>query len=90
MIRNASVPKLAPDVELRYDEARERWILMGPEGVMLPDETALAILQRINGTVTVVSIAQALAKEYDADPEGIAVDVRRMLQDLADRGFLHT
>ncbi len=87
-IRPESAPVLARHVKLRFDSARAAWVLLAPERVLMPDETALTVLRRLDGTKTVAAIADELAGEYDAPPEAIAADVIEMLQDLADKDFL--
>jgi len=37
-----SVLRLAPHIVFRFDDTRQRWIMMAPERLMLPDEQALA------------------------------------------------
>ncbi len=47
-----SRPRLAPGVRLKYDEARTCWVVLAPERVLMPDETALEVLQRLDVTDT--------------------------------------
>jgi pyrroloquinoline quinone biosynthesis protein D len=84
----ASVPRLAPGVRLQYDRARSRWILQAPERVLVPDETGLAVLQRLDGCASVDQIAQRLAAEYDAPLQVIRNDVLALLQELAGKGLV--
>ena len=58
-----------------------------PVGVM-PDEIAVEILKRCDGTATVAAIVEDLAATFSAVPEQVAADVRAFLQDLADKGML--
>ena len=84
----ATVPKFMPGVRLQYSEARQQWIVQAPERVLMPDETAVAVLKRCDGRTTVADIGEALAREYDAPPEVVTGDVVEMLQDLADKGVI--
>ncbi len=84
----ASAPRLAPQVKLRFDEARQRWTLLAPERVLVPDEIAIEILKLCDGTATVEAIAETLAAKFEAPREEVARDVLEMLQDLADKGML--
>ena len=34
----------APHIVFRFDEVRQRWIMLAPERLMLPDEQAVEIL----------------------------------------------
>ena len=77
-------------VKLKHDKVRDRWILLAPERVLDPDETALEIVRQLDGTRSVDDIVRALAEKYAAPREVIFGDVVAMLQDLADKGFLVT
>jgi pyrroloquinoline quinone biosynthesis protein D len=83
-----TVPEFATGVRLKYDEVRSCWILLAPERVMMPDETALEILRRCNGRTSLGSIVDELAAAYDADRQVIADDVCRMVEELAGKGIL--
>ncbi len=83
-------PGLAPGVRLTFDKARDRWVVLAPERVLMPDETALEILQRCNGARPVDEIIDELASVYSADRSEIAQDVREMIADLADKRTLRT
>jgi pyrroloquinoline quinone biosynthesis protein D len=62
-------------------------VLLFPEGILELNETAQEILARCNGQ-TVSEIVKALAKEYDADLEMLAADVRDTLADLQRRKLI--
>jgi pyrroloquinoline quinone biosynthesis protein D len=83
-------PRFAPGVRLHHDKARERWVVMAPERMFVPDETALEVLRLVDGARDVDAIIDALAARFDAPRDVIAVDVRAMLDDLATRGALLT
>jgi pyrroloquinoline quinone biosynthesis protein D len=84
-----SVLRLAPHIVFRFDDTRQRWIMMAPERLMLPDEQAVEILQLVDGKTGVGAIIDALATRYTQAPrELIATDVTAMLQDLVDKGCL--
>jgi pyrroloquinoline quinone biosynthesis protein D len=82
------VPKFATGVRLKYDEVRSCWVLLAPERVMIPDETALEILRRCDGKASLGAIIDELAAGYDADRQVIAEDVCRMVDELAEKGIL--
>ena len=85
----SSVLRLAPHIVFRFDDTRQRWIMMAPERLMLPDEQAVEILQLVDGKTGVSAIVDSLAARYDQAPRDlIAKDVTAMLQDLADKGCL--
>ena len=75
-------------VRLRFDPVRDRWVLLAPERVLFPCATSVLSLQRLRGERRLEALVDALAEEYAAPRETISADVRRMLQGLADQGFL--
>lgn len=81
-------PALGPGVRLTFDKARDCWVVLAPERVLVPDETALEILQRCNGTRAVDEIVDELASVYSADRGEIAQDVQDMVGDLIDKRIL--
>jgi pyrroloquinoline quinone biosynthesis protein D len=83
-----SVPALARGVKLRFDQARDAWVLLAPERVLMPDEIAVEILKRCDGKATVAAIALDLARTFEAEAAQVEGDVRAFVQDLADKGLL--
>jgi pyrroloquinoline quinone biosynthesis protein D len=81
-------PGLAPGVRLTFDKARDCWVVLAPERVLMPDETALEILQRCNGVRPVSGIVDELASVYNADRREIAQDVEDMVSDLIEKRIL--
>ena len=81
-------PRFAPGVRLHHDRARDRWVVMAPERMFVPDETALEVLRLVDGARDDAAIVDALAAKFAAPREVIAQDVRAMLDDLAGRGAL--
>ncbi|MGP9811953.1 pyrroloquinoline quinone biosynthesis peptide chaperone PqqD [Rhodopseudomonas sp. NSM] len=87
-VNEQSRPVLPRHAKLRFDETRQRWVILAPERVLAPDDIAVEILQLCDGTRDVAAIINALAANYTADRAEIGADVVAMLQDLADKGFL--
>ncbi|WP_426955128.1 pyrroloquinoline quinone biosynthesis peptide chaperone PqqD [Muricoccus radiodurans] len=83
-----SVLRFARGMRLREDPARGRWVVVGPERLFVPDETALEILRLLDGARSVDAVVDALAARYDAPREAIATDVIAMLDDLAAKGVV--
>jgi len=81
-------PSLPKHIKLRHDEGRGRWIILAPERVFEPDETAVEILRLCDGQRSVHDIALQLAKDYSAPVTEIEGDIVQMVQDLADKGVL--
>jgi pyrroloquinoline quinone biosynthesis protein D len=81
-------PRLPAYLKLRHDAGRGRWILLAPERVLTPDDTAVAVLKLCDGKRTVEEIVESLAKEYSAPADVIRADVLDLLQGLADKGYI--
>ena len=76
-------------VRLHFDRVRDRWVLLAPERVLFPCATSVTILERLgDGPRRSADLVTALADEFEAPRATISADVRRMLQGLADQGFL--
>ena len=89
IIRDDSRPVLPRFVRLHEDRVRGRWVLLAPERIVEPDEVAIEVLRLCDGRRTLGQIADELAASYDAapgyDPRAIS---SRLLQDLADKGYI--
>jgi pyrroloquinoline quinone biosynthesis protein D len=87
-VSEASRPVLPRHAKLKFDETRQRWVILAPERVLAPDDIAVEILQLCDGARSVAQMIDQLAEKYAADRGAIGADVIAMLQDLADKGFL--
>jgi pyrroloquinoline quinone biosynthesis protein D len=87
-VSEASRPILPRHAKLKFDETRQLWVILAPERVLAPDETAVEILHLCDGARSVAEIVDQLAGKYTAERAAIGADVIAMLQDLADKGFL--
>ena len=83
-----SRPRLPNFVRLQFDPARDRWVLQGPERLLVLDETAKDILERATGAARVDDIVAALAAEFDAPEDVIRHDVMAVFKLLAEKNFL--
>jgi pyrroloquinoline quinone biosynthesis protein D len=61
---------------------------MAPERMFIPDETALEVLQLVDGARNLDAIIDALVEKFAAPRDVIAADVRAMVEDLTNRGAL--
>ena len=87
-VSEASRPVLPRHAKLKFDETRQRWVILAPERVLAPDDIAVEVLQLCDGVRSVAGMADQLAEKYTAERAAILTDVIAMLQDLADKGFL--
>ena len=82
------IPRFAPGVRLHHDKARARWVVMAPERMFIPDETAFEVLQLVDGARDLDAIIDALVAKFEAPRDVIAADVQAMVEDLTNRGAL--
>ncbi|SFJ33833.1 pyrroloquinoline quinone biosynthesis protein D [Amycolatopsis sacchari] len=78
-------PRLARHVRLRFDPARDRHVLLGPETVVVLNGTGADVLDLCDGTRTTAEVVAELRGRYrkvDGD------DVTRFLASLAARRFV--
>src|SRR3977135_2755507 len=87
-VSRASRPLLPRHARLKFDETRQRWVILAPERVLAPDEIAVEVLHLCDGVRSVEAMIDQLVAKYAAERDAIATDVIAMLQDLADKGFL--
>jgi pyrroloquinoline quinone biosynthesis protein D len=87
-VSEASRPVLPRHAKLKFDQTRQRWVILAPERVLAPDDIAVEVLQLCDGVRSVEAMIDLLAEKYTAERGAIATDVVAMLQDLADKGFL--
>ena len=87
-LSGSSVPRLARGVKLREDAARGRWVVLAPERMFVPDETAIEVLRLLDGARSVDAVVDALAARFAAPRQEIAADVLEMLRDLVEKGVV--
>ncbi len=61
-----SRPRLPSKVRLQWDDARNQAMLLFPEGVLVLNPTANAVLELVDGTRTVEDIVVVLASKFTA------------------------
>ena len=80
-----SVPRIWRLARLDYDPARQRPVLLYPEGAVLLNDTGREILELVDGTRTVAEIAAVLGERYHTD---VTADVADYLSHLAERELI--
>jgi pyrroloquinoline quinone biosynthesis protein D len=83
-----SKPFLPRYIRLRYDQFREKHVILGPEKVYWPDEISADILQLCDGQRDVAAIAKVLAVEYNAPEDVIRNDILEFVQEWSDNLML--
>ncbi len=83
-----AVPRFANGVRFRFDGVRNAWIVLAPERLFLPDESAVEILKLVDGARRLDQIVDDLAARFDAPREVLATDVGAMVGELAEKGVL--
>ncbi len=87
-IEGTTTLRFANHVKFRHDGTRGRWVVLAPERLLMPDETAVEILKLIDGQRTVAALIDDLVRRFEAPRDVITADVTALLQDLADKGVL--
>jgi pyrroloquinoline quinone biosynthesis protein D len=80
-----AVPRIWRLARLDYDPARQRPVLLYPEGAVLLNDTGREILELVDGQRTVQQIAAALSARYETD---VTADVTEYLSRLAERELI--
>jgi pyrroloquinoline quinone biosynthesis protein D len=71
----SGMPRLRRGVRLTFDKTRDTHVLLFPEGVLVPNATAAAVLELCDGARSVTEITTALSRRYSGVREDDVVDV---------------
>ena len=86
-----TILKLPRHAKLRFDKARDKWIILAPERVFELDEVAYEVISRCDGERSIEKVVDSLSEKFDqVSSDVIRTDVTSMLQNLADKGFVVT
>ncbi|MCW2961819.1 MAG: pyrroloquinoline quinone biosynthesis protein PqqD [Thermoleophilia bacterium] len=79
-------PTLASGVRLHHDAIRERHVLLFPEGALVLNETAAAVLALCDGVRTIDDIAAELAPQFGG--ADVRADVAELVAGIAAEGLM--
>jgi pyrroloquinoline quinone biosynthesis protein D len=75
-----AVPRIRMGVRCGYDQIRESHVVLFPEGVLVLNDTAAAVVDLCDGHTTIGDIALKLAEDFDGvRPEDVAELVSRLV-----------
>ena len=84
----ATTPQWRRGVRFRFDKARQRWMIVAPERILLPEGPGVDIAKLIDGEHKIDDIVKVLSSEYDADVELIRDETMTFVTDLFEQGYL--
>ena len=79
-------PRLVTGARLRYDEVREKHVLLIPEGVVRLNPTAVEVLELCDGERSLDNIVGALSVRYEG--ADVRDDVLELVDAMAQRGLV--
>ena len=79
-------PRLAAKVRLKWDEVRQKPLLLFPEGVLVLNPTAHEVVALCDGQRTVGEIVKTLGEKFHSDT--IDQDVKELLAKLVGKSFV--
>ena len=80
------MPRLRRGVKLRFDAARNTWVLLAPEKAFVLDEIAFEIMNLVDGNRSLEAICATLSEKFDAPLDTVTTDVSVLLKDLSQKG----
>ena len=85
-IETYSRPRMARGVRLFWDEVRQQHLLLFPEGLLVLNGTAFAVLELCDGRRTVSEMVTILTAQHSSAK--VEKDVYYLLSRIAQRGLL--
>lgn len=79
-------PRLAAKVRLKWDDIRQKPLLLFPEGVLVLNQTAHEVVVLCDGRHTVGEIVNTLGEKFGSDM--IDQDVKDLLARLMGKGLM--
>ncbi len=84
-----SYPRLLASARLQADRVSGRPMLLYPEGVVVLNATAEAVLRLCDGTRSFGEILEQLAEQYQVSRDTLEIDVSVYLFGLYQQNLLH-
>jgi pyrroloquinoline quinone biosynthesis protein D len=82
------IPTLSSKARLKFDQARQKPVLLYPEGLLFLNQTAYKILLLCDGKRKVDDIVTELSKEYSIERVEMEKDIWYFILTLCERGFI--
>lgn len=79
-------PRIAPGMRLQMEPAQDAWVLLYPEGMVRLNASAGEVLRRCDGARDLAAITAELEARFRV--EGIAPDIRKLVDEGARRGWI--
>lgn len=86
--RRAGRFRLAPKARLQIDRISGQPVLLYPEGVLVLNSTAAAIVELCDGQRTWEGLASALATRFEVEPATLEQELGECLDRLQARGLI--
>ncbi|CCW34184.1 coenzyme PQQ biosynthesis protein PqqD [Chthonomonas calidirosea] len=83
-----AIPILSSYARLQQDRVTGKMVLVYPEGVLLLNETASAVLKLCDGYTDLATICSKLCEQYSASAESLIADVQAYLHRLHQRNLI--
>ena len=85
-VSDSARPRLASKARLKWDEARQKHLLLFPEGVLVLNPTAHEVVALCDGQRTVADLVQVLHERYKREGDGS--DIKELLGRLVEKSLL--
>lgn len=85
-LSGSHVPRLASGVRVHRDQVRERDVLLYPEGALVLNETAAAVLELVDGQRSIDEIAAELDSRHGVGD--VRDDVAELVEQVAAEGLM--
>lgn len=78
--------RIAPGHRMQWEETREAWVILYPEGMVMLNESAAEVLRRCDGQTPLSAVIADLQRSYAASE--LETDVRDLVAAALEQGWL--